>query len=216
MILFKSLKGAITEISDGNMAYHAGDATSTSLNRERLKKNLGIENKELLFLNQTHSSIVVDASCVKQSCDGDALVSADKNIAIGVVVADCVPMLFLDKEKGVIAAVHAGWRGSADNIAIKTIKKMQDSYNCNPKDIYAAIGPAIKECCYEVGAEVCEQFGLEPKKQKIDLQTINKTKLQQYGVANVEVMPYCTSCSNNLFSYRRDKNCGRIAAIIWL
>lgn len=216
MILFKNLNGCITEVSDGNMAFHAGDTTDTAFNRDKIKKSLGIESKELVFLNQIHSSIILNASCSANGCDGDALISADKNIAIGVVVADCVPMLFYDKSKSIIAAVHAGWRGSADDIAIKTVQKMQNDYECKLENICVAIGPAIKDCCYEVGGEVCEQFGLEPKKQKIDLQTINKNRLNKYGINNVEVMPVCTSCNNNFFSYRRDKNCGRIAAIIWL
>ncbi|MEY4505235.1 MAG: hypothetical protein RL154_1532 [Pseudomonadota bacterium] len=214
MLLFKTLPAVITQISDGNMAYHAGDTTLTSQNRQAIMQALNI--KELQFPNQIHSSIVQNANSGSRICDGDALISNDKNIAVGVVVADCVPIVFFDPVQNVVAAVHAGWRGTAGNIAVKTILKMQEDFGSKAQDIFAGIGPSIKGCCYEVGAEVAKEFGLTPIKQKIDLQCINREKLILAGVKSIEVLEFCTACDERFFSYRKDTECGRFAAVIWL
>ena len=212
MIKFSTINGHITEASDGNMAYHAGDTTKTAQNRENIKLKLNV--KELFFPNQIHSSIILrvkEGSAIK---DADAVISNDKRIALGVVVADCVPILLYDPVQKAIGAVHAGWRGTAEDIATKTVFAMNEKFGSSASDIIAGIGPSIKRCCYEVGNEVAQALGLEPKRQKVDLQELNAKRLKKMGITSIETLECCTFCDDRFFSYRQNNSCGRFAAII--
>src|SRR5262249_40487911 len=90
---------------------------------------------------------------------GDALLTNQPGILLSVRTADCVPILFVDPARHVIAAVHAGWRGSLQRIAEKTVGEMRRALHSQPEELLAAIGPSIRACCYEVGQEVVEAFG---------------------------------------------------------
>ena len=173
-------------------------------------------------LRQIHSAAVHIAEgggCIGQ---GDALVTASPGVRVGVRTADCVPILFADPQRRVVAAVHAGWRGTVARIAQRTIERMQDTFHSQPAHIYAAIGPCIAHCCFEVGPEVAAEF--QPwfadagSRTHINLVDVNVSQLVEAGVpqAQIDVSGMCTVCDpENFESFRRDReNSGRMVAAI--
>ncbi len=160
----------------------------------------------------------------------DALITNIPGAALGVVTADCVPVLLHDEANGVIAAIHAGWRGTSKEICKKTAQKMIDRYGADPKKIKAGIGPSISANVYEVGKEVLESFTTTnanyqqffSKKNNgkflLDLWTANFYQLIAAGLEKnaIRVANLCTFTQNDLFfSARKEKlNVGRNAAII--
>jgi YfiH family protein len=92
---------------------------------------------------------------------GDAAITQLPGVLLSVQVADCVPILLADTRRRVVAAVHAGWRGTLARIAAKTLGRMQQEFGTRPQDVVAALGPAIGRCCYQVGPEVAQQFGAQ-------------------------------------------------------
>lgn len=165
-------------------------------------------------LKQIHSSVTLMADrptgCVGE---GDALVTDQPGIAVSVRTADCFPILLVDARGQVVAAVHAGWRGTADHVVTEALRKM----GIAPRDVYAAIGPGIGACCYEVGADVARLFGRETA-GRIDLAEANRRQLLEAGVPDdrIEVLGACTYCDPDRFhSYRRDpKVAGRMISYI--
>lgn len=165
--------------------------------------------------------------------DTDALVTAEENVCLMVLSADCVPVLLYDPECRVVAAIHAGWKGTAADIAGETVKVMRETFGCRPEVILAGIGPSIGRCCFEVGEEVAGVFrGLFPPsaeivragkksgKHQVDLWEANRLDLLGAGLKtqHIEVAGMCTVCHpDHFFSYRRDgKQAGRFGAGIAL
>jgi polyphenol oxidase len=147
------------------------------------------------------------------------------------MVADCVPVLFADTSRMVVAVAHAGWKGSVFGIANNVVMKMKGDYNCNLKDIKVWLGPSIQSCCYEVGDNVIDELknrGLcrdellikKDGKPYLDLHQTNRQLLIQFGINadNIQSDPTCVSCQNHTyFSHRADNGrTGRFAAGIWL
>jgi YfiH family protein len=144
-----------------------------------------------------------------------------------IMTADCVPILHFDTKQKVVAVIHAGWKGTEQEIALKTVEKMKESFNSNPKDIMAGIAPSIGKCCYEVDWNVAKHFehienSYEDKgeKQMLDLPYINRKQLLHAGLkkGNIEMSNVCTACEvGNYFSYRKEQGCsGRFMSIIGL
>ncbi|HVV45434.1 MAG TPA: polyphenol oxidase family protein, partial [Bryobacteraceae bacterium] len=122
---------------------------------------------DIVTLKQIHSGIVRDAAEIRPGQEGDAILSIATGIRIGVKTADCVPILLVDAETRAVAAIHAGWRGTAANIVQAAINEMTTRWKTAPENLRAAIGPSIGVCCYEVGPEVARQFGTwMPKMQR--------------------------------------------------
>ena len=163
----------------------------------------------------------------------DALVSDLKNVLVGVKTADCVPILFGDTKTKAFAAIHAGWRGTVESIAVKAVEKMKKEFGTNPQDLIAAIGPAATCKNYEIGQDVIdaftEKFSTSGKLFRrtrdghalIDLHLANKEHLLSIGVAaeNIYVAPFCTMERTDLFfSYRVEKRLygktGRLLSVI--
>ncbi|HEV2802329.1 MAG TPA: peptidoglycan editing factor PgeF [Pyrinomonadaceae bacterium] len=166
-----------------------------------------------------------------QRCD--ALTTNARHILLGVQTADCVPILLADARNKACAAVHAGWRGTAAEIATAALARLSAEYGTRAEDVRACLGPAALQCCYEVGGDVIETFRsrfayaeelLTPTREghaRIDLHTANRRQLEAAGVstARIHVAPLCTICREDLFfSYRRDKKLhgrtGRLLAVI--
>ena len=193
-------------------------------NLNSIKKWFNVE--QVSFLNQIHSDKVVIASNTIE--EGDALISDEISRAIGVFTADCVPILIIDKKNRVIGAVHSGWRSTAKDIVIKTIKKMKEVYGSHEEFINIYIGPHIKECCFEVGDEVIDIFKKNIKfkdrmvnNNKIDLQSYIIECLLNEGIKkeNIFTEELCTYCCENtrLHSYRREKQgYGRMFSFIFI
>jgi polyphenol oxidase len=163
----------------------------------------------------------------------DALVTDAPHVLVGVKTADCVPILLGDARSRAVAAIHAGWRGTLAQIVAKTIERMREQYGTRAVDIRAAIGPAARACCYEVGTEVIEAFRESFAQAEelltqtraghalIDLQRANRQQLIAAGVLRdrIHVAPLCTMCRTDLFfSYRREKSqqgrVGRLMSVI--
>ena len=177
-------------------------------------------------LRQIHSSDVCNARGLgDRACQGDALTTGEVSQAIGVRTADCVPILLLDARRRAAAAVHAGWRGTAAGISQRALASMREWFESEPGDVYAAIGPCIRVCCYEVGIEVASAFApLFPEwpavsgKRHVDLPEANRRQLQAAGVAESHISDsgLCTAClSEQFFSFRREPaNPGRMVSAI--
>lgn len=173
---------------------------------------------EPLCLQQIHSDRVVDSAEWKPGCEGDALITSRAGEQLAVKTADCVPILLADTEQKVIAAVHAGWRGTLNRVAARTIERMRQERGSRPEAILAALGPAIGPCCFEVGSEVGREFAtLFPERHdldgrtRIDLSEANRRILMQCGVpgGNISNSAPCTMCAPAYFhSWRRDRKTG--------
>lgn len=220
---------------------HAEACEHTKEHFNLLCDTVGVDYRNLVFANQVHED---EVRIVKQEDRGegilrprkqegsDALITVIPEIALVAFFADCVPILFYDPEKNIIATTHAGWRGTVKKIAAKTAKKMIKEFDCRGESIIACIGPSIGKCCFEVDMPVKEQFenafGLNDKiiespgteKFKVDLWEANILQLHEVGLKskNIHAANICTSCSNDIFySYRADGNkTGRNYALMQL
>jgi polyphenol oxidase len=186
-----------------------------------LKHGFGtrIANPEVdVTLRQIHSDHVVNAAGLKnRECEGDALVTGEIGKCIGVRTADCVPILLVDSRNCAVAAVHAGWRGTAAGIVKHAVEKMNADFGTSAPDLYAAMGPCIRACCYEVGPEVAAHFNLTGR-CNLDLPDANRRQLETAGLAPEHIFDsgLCTAChAEQFFSYRREpENPGRMVAAI--
>ncbi len=178
---------------------------------------------QFVFPRQIHSNHVEIAGSGNQAAavtDTDALVTNEPGLFVCVQTADCVPVLLFDPQKKVVAAIHAGWRGTTSKIALKTVALMTEKYGCDPGDIVAGIGPSIHMHAYEVGPEVVEAVeqnfsnsssllkpSLNSGKAYFDLWEANRSILLDSGVQeeNIDVMGLCSYEHSDLFySARRD------------
>lgn len=190
-------------------------------NRRELAALLDIDSEQLVFPRQTHSSTVckIDETPENELKETDALVTNKAGLCLCVQTADCVPVLLADPKKRVVAAVHAGWRGTVGKIVSQTIEKLQQDFGCNPDDLLAAVGPSIGPEVYEVGAEVVEAAHKAiPEASKtlhlnftgkyhFDLWGANRLLLLDAGLkeSNIEVLEACSYRINEkYFSARRD------------
>jgi YfiH family protein len=194
-------------------------------NLQRLKKLIDVD--EIGYLQQCHSSSIFNYDGNIHS--GDALITNKKNTAIGVFTADCVPILMFDKKKQVVAAVHSGWKGTLDEIVLKTVIEMKKQYDCEAQDITAYIGPHNRGCCYEIGRDVESLFSSKDIYQglkvieagKLNLEKCIQAQLKNSGVEerNIISASICTFCNEKytLYSYRKHKEaCGRMFSFIYL
>ncbi|MBI4903435.1 MAG: peptidoglycan editing factor PgeF [Acidobacteria bacterium] len=172
-------------------------------------------------LKQIHSDLVLTAG---DACgllgEGDAVICGKAGVWIGVRTADCVPILLADRERKVVAAIHAGWRGTAAGLVGKALARMKEEFGTEPVDVTAAVGPCIGGCCYEVGDEVAARFGKAGESPRgralVDLAAENVMQLSAAGVRDIEQLRECTRCNEQKFhSYRRDgERAGRMVSAI--
>lgn len=191
-----------------NLRLHCDDATDNIReNYRRLAERISC--RRFVLGNQQHTDIIlhVDGSYAKNdildpvSYVADGLITREPELALVVFAADCVPVLL--QGNGVVAAIHAGWRGTAKTIVAKAVREM----DCDPQSIQAFIGPCIGVCCYEVGDEVREAMtaamGDEAlpyfKGRSIDLKGLNRRQLELAGVKSIEVSTICTCCSHEQY-----------------
>lgn len=198
---------------------------------ESLKKEFNAD--EIVYLKQIHSDKILKYEKNRKSIkneEGDAIITNEKNVIIGVFTADCVPVILVDEKNEVIGAIHSGWRGTFDSITAKTIKKMKEEFNVDESSIKAYIGPHIRKCCYEVSEELKLNF-IEKKKEISEEKLFNKRNLNleacivndliSVGVKeqNINSINLCTYCSETvkLHSYRKSKGSyGRMFSFIML
>lgn len=219
-----------------NITDYCGDDERCVLqNRKLLCNALGITDDALFLPRQTHGDKVFcadedflsqPAHLQREQLYGvDAIVTAMPRVCVGVSTADCVPVLVYDKRKRIVAAIHAGWRGTVARVAEKALATMSQRYATQPSDVCAVIGPSISLNAFEVGDEVYDAFAIAgfPMEQiacrisdkwHIDLWECNRLQLLGNGVLsqNISVSGICTySRHNEFFSARRlGINSGRI------
>jgi YfiH family protein len=178
-----------------------------------------LSQEGMASLQQIHSGVALPAEHSGCAGEGDALLTAVPGLRLSVRSADCYPILLADTKNRAVAAVHAGWRGAAAEIVVKTLAKMRAEFGTYPADIAAAIGPGIGACCYQVGVEVARLFGREGA-GRIDLAAANRRQLIDTGVEkrNIDVLGGCTFCDGARFhSFRREKEqAGRMISYIGL
>jgi YfiH family protein len=177
--------------------------------------------------------VEVNDKKLKEAGEADGMLTRESGIHLGVLTADCVPILFVAPKRRLVAAVHAGWRGTLAGIAAKMVRQLEEKDGAAPGEIEAALGPAIGPCCYEVGEEVATPFlekwraiaraAIHEKNGKyfVDLRQINHAILERAGVPPSKIFGVgpCTSCAPaDFYSYRREKReTGRQLSFIgWL
>jgi YfiH family protein len=204
---------------------------------DAVAREAGVALDDLLLISQVHEASVAVASPERarpwNRPEADAIISNDHTAAIAVRVADCVPVLLAEESGRAVAAVHAGWRGTAMRAAIAGVSALQATYGVRPERIVAAIGPCIGPCCYEVSEATREVFrdtGHHPimldrwfqpgpsTKLHLDLWRATRDQLEGAGVmpGNIHIAELCTKThAEALHSYRVDgPNAGRMAAVI--
>ncbi len=177
-------------------------------NRRRFFSQLGVEDFPAASLKQVHSAEVwqvqrgpsgrmeyriagyrLPLGIGRAEHAGDALLTNQPGILLTVRAADCLPVLIADPKRRVIAAVHAGWRGSLKRIVEKTVGEMRRIFGCEPRELFAALGPSIRGCCYEVGMEVVDAFrGRFPQAEKFFRKSTQFT-LAPPGISFLSMMP---------------------------
>jgi len=202
-------------------------------NHERICRALDIRRADVVSPHQVHSAVVrvVDAEDRGQVCEQtDALVTDTPGVYLMLRFADCVPVLFYDPVRNVVALAHAGWRGTVAYIGRATVRRMADTFGCRPADIRAGIGPSIGPCCYEVGTEVVDAaraaFPDAPHlvrrqaggRWHFDLWAANRHQLAAEGLTEIEVSGLCTACrTDEWFSHRAERGrTGRLGVVIGL
>jgi YfiH family protein len=205
-------------------------------NRRRFLAALHFEEASLVTLRQVHSNrvqIIEEISSPWSPSEGDALATRMDETALGIQIADCLPILIADPEKHAVAAVHSGWRGTLSRILFQTIQEMKRAFGCDPSQLLIAVGPGIRSCCYEVGSEVADLFSREypggslaqpakdrPGKYHLDLCRALEIQLDLAGVQpeNRYDLGACTCCNTkDFFSYRAEgSSSGRMMAVIGL
>ena len=152
----------------------------------------------------------------------DALVTKETNLTLGILTADCLPVFLFDPVSRAIGLSHAGWKGIRQNIVSKTIKKMTDNFKSEPGRLIAALGPSIRQCCYEVGEDFKDYFpgsvAENSGKFYFDMNKAASDELKACGVPdeNIHESNMCTCCmKSEFFSYRREKeSAGRSLSVM--
>lgn len=212
-----------------NLANHVGDdELAVITNRQQIILQEKVPSS-LAWLIQTHSTEVIDISSLTAfdtPLHADASYSCSANVVSVVLTADCLPVLFCSSSGDQVAAAHAGWRGLCGGILENTVKH----FDCPTSKIMAWLGPAIGPQAFEVGIEVKQAFTQHDAKANVafqlskpieqkylaNLYLLAKQRLLQLGITQIYGGEYCTyQQSERFFSYRRDKQTGRMASMIW-
>jgi YfiH family protein len=238
---FSTRVGGVSAFPEGSLNLAGFDQDSAENILENRRRFFGLLGGEWTFSGcwQVHGAEVrvvrdgEDTRSEREHCD--AQVTRTPGVLLGVKTADCVPLLLADARTGACAGVHAGWRGTLAEIVRRTLARMREEFGTEPSDIRAAVGPAARACCYEVGAEVIEAFRekfpyarelFTPTREGhalVNLQRANREQLVEAGVSGerIHTLPLCTICRPELFfSYRLEKplygRTGRLLSVIGL
>lgn len=218
--LFTNRIGGVSHLpyATNNLALHVGDnPLAVGENRQLIARLVGPSE----YMNQSHGNTVAVVDGISShEPNADALVTTEMGIALGVLVADCIPLLLWDEIEHIVAAVHVGRRGLLNEIALKTVNVMN---SLGAERVQGILGPSICGKCYEVGADVYEEVGstflaaramTSKGTLSLDLPAALSRELSQVGVKTSR-SPICTVENSNFFSYRRDGLTGRQAGLIW-
>ncbi|MUM18665.1 peptidoglycan editing factor PgeF [Mycobacterium sp. CBMA271] len=210
-----------------NLGDHVGDdPAAVAANRSRLAGALGLADDHLIWMQQVHGDHVhrVEGPGTSVIPETDALVTTEPGIALAVLTADCVPVLFADANAGVVAGAHAGRVGAKLGIVPRTVEAMVAA-GAKVERISAFLGPAVSGRHYEVPADMAAdvEAGLPGSRTTtaagtpgLDLRAGIARQLSGLGVTAIDIDPRCTVEDSDLFSYRREPRTGRLASVIWL
>jgi YfiH family protein len=216
---FTTRFGGVSEgyLASMNIGFSRGDIRENVLENYRiLGEAIGFDPNNCVLARQTHTDTVrkvglshrgtgITKPAFSEPCD--ALITNDPGVALVVFTADCTPILFHDPVTGAVGAAHAGWRGTAADIAGKTVKAMCDAYGCEAKNIRCAIGPNIAQCHFQTDADVPDAMtaalgdAAKPfirkcgEKYYVNLKEINALFLRRAGVEHIEISTDCTACN---------------------
>jgi YfiH family protein len=216
-----------------NLSRSTGDSLeAVTENNRRLLSALGLARGQTVsaWLNHgSHVAIVGSQHLGTALQETDAMVSATLGPALSMRFADCVPLLFHDATRGVIAIAHAGWPGVVAGILGATVRAMHDAFGCRPCDTWAGIGPAIRAECYQFGPDLAQRVVaacptgadiLIPQPDgtlHLDLIAAVKSQLNAAGVEDIEDSGICTAChTDEWFSHRVEKKTGRFGVVLGL
>lgn len=213
----------------------SGDARANVVeNRRRIFEHFGRPVESIFDVWQVHSGRVVCSDSPRPLQEphqkADAILTDRSDVTLMMRFADCVPILFYDPIRRVVGIAHAGWQGTLVKIAGEVVKRMQQTYHCQPGQIMAGIGPSIGPECYEIGADVLEKVAVtfegrldevifhKGGKNFFNLWQANRLILQDAGVVNIEMMEICTAChTEDWYSHRAEHgSTGRFGALIAL
>jgi len=205
-----------------NLSFRVGDDPQVVKdNLCDIKKAVGIHELRVVTMKQMHGDHIVEVKDkdLKEAGEADGMVTTQDEAFLGVLTADCVPILISVPSRRLTAVVHAGWRGTLAGLTPKMVTYLQDRFHVGPESLEVALGPAIGPCCYEVQNDVSAPLLAKWKgfteqslqsrngKQFLDLRTLNTLQLQESGVppAQIFTLGPCTTCaSDEFYSYRRD------------
>ena len=216
---------SIGNFENFNLALHVNDKRESVLeNRSILKDYYGIPSNPI-WINQTHSSICVDASSTKRIAEADASFTINPGVVCAVLTADCLPVFVCKKDGSMVGIAHAGWKGLISGV----IERLIESFQCNGVDLVAHLGPAISKNYFEVGIEIkdlylsknsnfARSFSFYRDKHYLDLYDAAKVILESFNIKSITGADRCTFKELDVFfSYRRDGiNSGRMAHLIWI
>ena len=204
-----------------NVSFRVGDdPQAVKDNLCEMKKAVGVHDLRIVTMKQMHGDRIIDVKGkdLKEAGEADGMASEERELFLGVLTADCVPILFIAPGRNLVAVVHAGWRGTLAGMVSKMVRHLEDRYGVKPETLEAALGPAIGSCCYEIGADVStplvQRWGrlaesclqMKGGKNFLDLRSLNGLLLKESGVPSQRIFRIgpCTSCaSGDFFSYRR-------------
>jgi YfiH family protein len=236
---FSTRGGGVSPFPEGSLNLAGFDEDSSENIQENRRRLFSLLGGAWTFSGcwQVHGATVrvvrdaEDTRSEREHCD--AQVTREPGVLLGVKTADCVPVLLADARTGACAGVHAGWKGTLAEIVLHALAKMREEFGSEARDVRAAVGPAARACCYEVGAEVVEAFQTKfpraaelftPTREGhalVDLQRANRNQLVAAGVRGerIHTLPLCTICRPELFfSYRREKRLygrtGRLLSVV--
>lgn len=208
---------------DGRCRFTGDSPEVFSDYRKELADSLGLGEEQFVFPRQTHSdhvALVTGPMTGTEIPNTDALITNVPGLCLCVQTADCVPILIYDPVWRVVAAIHAGWRGTVERIVEKTVNCMEEVFQCNPQDFFAGIGPSISSANYEVGSEVVQAVRDNFRSHKgllrpsvndggafLDLWKANQSLLIELGLRgeNIEIMSLCSfEEKEKFFSARRE------------
>jgi hypothetical protein len=197
-----------------NGGVRGGDSPANAReNLRRAASALSISAEQIVCPSQVHGDRVWQVSGSRDPPEADGLFTEERGVSLGILTADCVPILLYDPRRPAVGIVHAGWRGTEKRIAGKAVRKMRDVFGCRPPELLAALGPAVGPCCYVVGDEVARAFlagdsrtGVflhpqGPGQWKLNLAGINRHQLMEEGVGrkHITILSLCTCCRKDLF-----------------
>ncbi|MDO4474684.1 MAG: peptidoglycan editing factor PgeF [Eubacteriales bacterium] len=221
-----------------NISTNRGDdPEAVRENKRRIANAIGVDVEKMVFTNQTHTTnvaVVTEENFGEVLGETDGMITSSPGLCLVTFYADCVPLYFVDPVRKVVGLSHSGWRGTVNKMANVTIKKMEETFGCDPQDMITAVGPSICQDCYEVSDDVIEQFKnaydendwdslfykKENGKYQLNLWRANEINFLESGIRpkNIAVTNVCTCCNPDvLFSHRiTGFNRGNLSAFLAL